>query len=168
LATVVAAREAGADPILVMGLAKDEMRLELARELGADHVVNVEEKEPVGAVAELTEGEMANVVVACTGNPSALQLGLKLLKPLGRYIIIGLNGGLETPLCTDIIVRKELKVLGGLGQAWNVEAAVKLINSRRYPIEKMVTHIFPLERAEEALKLAQEGPAGFIKAAIRP
>jgi len=168
LATVIAAREAGADPLVVMGLAKDEMRLELARQFGADHVINVEEREPVGTVAELTAGEMADVVVACTGSPSALQLGLELLKPLGRYVIIGLNGGLETPLRTDTIVRKELKVLGGLGQAWNVEAAVKLINSRRYPIEKMVTHVFSLEKAEEALKLTREGPAGFIKAAIRP
>jgi threonine dehydrogenase-like Zn-dependent dehydrogenase len=168
LATVIAAREAGASPIIVTGLARDRMRLELAEEFGADYLVNVEEKEPVRAVAEITGGEMADVVVVCTGSPAALRVGLELLKPLGRYVIIGLDGGLETPLRTDTIVRKELKVLGGLGQAWNVEAAVKLINSRRYPVEKMVTHVFPLEGVEEALRLAREAPAGFIKAAIKP
>ena len=122
----------------------------------------------MSAVSQIAEGQMANVVVICTGNPASIKVGLELVKPLGRYVIIGINGGYETPLHTDTIVRKELRVLGGLGQAWNVEAEVKLINSRRYPIEKMITHVFPLEEAEQALKMTKEAPSDFVKAAIRP
>ncbi len=168
LASVVAAKEAGAHPIVIAGLARDAARMALARDLGADRTVNVEEEDLVAAVAEVTGGEMADVAVECTGHPAAAQQGVDVLHPLGRLVLVGMSGGREVPLRTDLVIRKELQVLGGLGQAWDVELAMKIINSGKYPLERIVTHVFPLDRAEEALRMAKEVPAGFIKAAIRP
>jgi len=168
LASVVAAKEAGAYPIVVTGLEHDTARLALARDLGADRTVNVEEEDLLAVVAEVTGGEMADVVVECTGHPAAAQQGVDVLHPLGRLVLVGMSGGREVPLRTDLVIRKELQVLGGLGQAWDVELAMKIINSGKYPLERIVTHVFPLDRAEEALRMAKEVPPGFIKAAIQP
>src|SRR5438093_11948926 len=63
LASVIAARAAGADTIIVTGLARDAQKLALARELGADHTINVDEEDARGRVHEITHGRGADVVV---------------------------------------------------------------------------------------------------------
>jgi len=111
---------------------------------------------------------MADVVIECSGASKSIALGLDLLKPLGRYVLAGRTGFQLVPFITDKIVVKELKVFGGYGQSWNVEQAVKLINSRRYPIEKMVTQVFPLEKAEIAMNFFIENPQECIRIALAP
>lgn len=154
LASTIVAKYRGAGIIILAGLARDKRRLELGREFGADHVINVEEEDPIDRVREITNCRMADVVIACVGSPSAIKLGLDLLRPLGTYVIIGNTGGKEVPFITDKIVWKELTIVGGLGQALNVEAAIKLIETRKYPIEKMITHKFSLREIDKALKVA--------------
>jgi threonine dehydrogenase-like Zn-dependent dehydrogenase len=68
----------------------------------------------------------------------------------------------------DDVVFKELDVLGGLGQAHDTELAADIVNSRRYPIEEMVTHTFPLEQAEEGLRLFMDGRDGVIHVGLDP
>ena len=63
LASVIAARAAGADTIIVTGLARDAPKLALAREFGADHVINVDEEDTRTRVKELTNGHGADVVI---------------------------------------------------------------------------------------------------------
>src|SRR3989442_8717998 len=69
LASVVAARAAGADTIIVTGLSRDARKLALARELGADHVIDVEREDARARVRELTGGRGAEVVIEGTPNP---------------------------------------------------------------------------------------------------
>lgn len=157
LATTMAAREAGADPIIVLGLGRDRDRLRVAREFGAHRVIDIEGEEPLGAVAAATGGEMADVVVECSGSLAGAPLGIDLLKPLGRLVIMGITGDRAVPLVTDKIALKELRVIGGLGQSLNVEQAIRLIESGRYAIGRMVTHSFPTARAEEALRFFTAG-----------
>src|SRR5207249_293831 len=66
LASVIAAREAGAGCIIVTGLAADERKLELARELGAHHAINIEKDDITNLVREATDGRMADVVIDVT------------------------------------------------------------------------------------------------------
>lgn len=169
LATVIAAKETGAERIIVFGLARDAHKLGLAREYGATHAFNVEEVNPEDVVREVTGGHMADLVVECTGAPSSIALGPDLLRPLGRYVLAGTTGGgRAVGLVTDRWVMRELTVRGGLGQSWNCEDAARIVNSRRYAIEKMITHVFPLERGDEAMRLFMEGRPDCIRVALRP
>src|SRR5205807_9310397 len=68
LASVIAARAAGADTIIVTGLSRDARKLALARELGADHVIDVEREDARARVRELTGGRGAQVVIEVTAN----------------------------------------------------------------------------------------------------
>jgi threonine dehydrogenase-like Zn-dependent dehydrogenase len=63
LASVIATHEAGAERIIVTGLARDGRKLQLAREFGATDTINVEQQDPVAAVKEITGGAMVDVVV---------------------------------------------------------------------------------------------------------
>src|SRR5438270_795501 len=66
LTSVIAARACGAGTIIVTGLSRDEHKLALAREVGADHTINVEEEDVVARVSEITDGAMADVVLELT------------------------------------------------------------------------------------------------------
>ena len=58
---MIAAKEAGAGCIIVTGLSRDERKLELAREFGADHTIDIERENAVVRVREITSGLMASV-----------------------------------------------------------------------------------------------------------
>jgi threonine dehydrogenase-like Zn-dependent dehydrogenase len=169
LATVIAAREAGAARILVFGLGRDALKLRLAREFGATEVFDAEQVTPIEAVRAATAGEMADLVVECTGDARSIALAPDLLRPMGRCVLVGsTGGGKQVGLVTDRWILRELTVRGGLGQAWNCEDAARLINSRRFPIEKFITHVYPLERGEEAMRFFMGGHPECIRVALRP
>jgi alcohol dehydrogenase len=155
LAAAIVARESGANKIIVTGLGKDERRFVLAREFGATHCLNIEREDPEEAVRRITGGEMADVVLDVTGNPEGPKKALDLVRKRGTIVMPGIYGAAkEVPLFLDKIVFKEIKIQGALSQDMaSVMAAVKLAESRRYPLAKLITHRFPLAEAEKAVRL---------------
>ena len=169
LATVIAAREANAGKIIVIALEKLSIKWQLAKEFGATHLIDLEkDNQPLKTVREITGNHLGDVVVECTGAPHLVELGLDLVRPAGRYVIVSTNGYEKVPLTTDKIVFKEIDVFGGLGQSWDTEPAVEIINSGRVPLDKMITHTFPLERAEEAVRFFIDHREDTLRVAIKP
>ena len=171
LAAVLAAREAGAARIVALGLSRDEHRLALAREFGATDTVNLEEEDAVGAVEALTDGALADVVVDVTGATASLGLALELARPLGTVVVGSNTGAQEARLVASLMPVKELRVQGvNSHDTAAVRAAIKVVESGRYPIEKMVTHRFSLEEAETAVRAAggEIELEGFVKGVIVP
>ncbi len=111
LLTLQVVKAAGATAI-VLGTDADAHRLKLARTLGADHTVNVQQDDPTALVQALTdEGLGADVVLECSGAGAAAQQLLPLVRRRGRYVQIGLFG---RPIAWDLdqICYKELTVTG--------------------------------------------------------
>jgi len=160
LASVVACRQAGAGTILVTGLGADARKLALARELGADHTIDVEKEDVRRRVRDLTQGRGADVVVEVTSyatGPVADALDLAALG--GRVVLAGVKGFKPVPdFVSDKAVLKELTIQGAIGvTSTGYEAAIRLIESGRVPLAKMHTHEFALRDAELAIRtLARE------------
>ena len=72
----------------------------------------------------------------------------------------------ETSLNFDVLCQKELTIIGGLGQSGDVEEAVKIINSRRFTVEKIITHKFALQDAKKAMEFFIEGRPECIRVGI--
>lgn len=154
LCAVVAAREAGAGKIVVTGLTRDRHKLALARELGADIVIDAEREDVVEAVREATGGG-ADVIVDTTPlatEPVAQAIAVAARR--ARIVLAGLKGRRATrDVFADDIIYKELRILGTLSTLYDdFVAAIGLIESGKYPLEKLHTHSFALEEAEEALQ----------------
>jgi threonine dehydrogenase-like Zn-dependent dehydrogenase len=162
LASVIAARAAGADTIIVTGLARDARKLALARELGADHVIDVEHEDARVRVKELTGGRGADVVVEVTANsPEPVAEALHHVAPGGRIVLAGVKGLRPVPdFVSDLAVLKEVTLIGAFGVTRAAyEAAIRLIESGRVPLAKLHTHDFRLDQAEVAIQtLAGEVP----------
>ncbi len=172
LCAVVAAREAGARCVIVTGLGRDARKLALARELGADLTVDVDREDAVGVVRDATGGGADVVIDTTPYAPQSLTHAVAMAARRGRIVLAGLKGRRPTPdLFADDVIYKELTIRGVLSMPYtDFERAVALLESRKYPLEKLHTHSFPVERAEQAiLTLAGRLPgADAIHVAIRP
>jgi threonine dehydrogenase-like Zn-dependent dehydrogenase len=158
---VIAARARGAGTIIVTGLSRDEGKLALAREFGADHTINVEEEDVVERVTEITDGAMADVVLELT--PIATQPILDAVEAVrhsGRIVLAGLKGGRGVELVTDRLINKGLTVRGAFGV--NAEAyieAIRIIESGRFPLHRMSSGTFELADTEAAIQALADGDA---------
>jgi threonine dehydrogenase-like Zn-dependent dehydrogenase len=162
LASVIACREAGADQILVTGLAADARKLALAREFGADAAIDVDNEDALARVRELTGGRGADVVVDVSSYSTApVAQALDFVRPGGRVVLAGVKGFKAIPdFVSDKIVMKEISVMGAIGvTSTGYRSAIRLLESRRVPVERMHTHDFALRDAELAIRtLAREIP----------
>jgi threonine dehydrogenase-like Zn-dependent dehydrogenase len=91
-----------------------------------------------------------------TGNPKGAATAIDLVKKRGTVILPGLYGmDKEIPLVLDQIIYQEVRVQGVFSHDFrSVIPAIHLAESKKYPLKKMVTHRFPLEEAEKAVKVA--------------
>ncbi|MBV1879853.1 MAG: alcohol dehydrogenase catalytic domain-containing protein [Pseudomonadales bacterium] len=172
LASVIAAKETGAGPIIVTGLRADAHKLALAKELGADVTINVEDDDVVAAVRGATNGRGVDVVVDVSAYATQPVLdAMKMVKRGGTIILAGIKGSNRLKeFNSDALIFREITVKGVLGVDYAAFAkAIKVIESGRYPLEKMATHTFSLAEAETAiLTLAGEVGEGGICIAIDP
>jgi len=173
LASVIACREAGASRILVTGLAADAGKLALAREFGADATIDVDNEDARRRVRELTDGAGADVVIDVSSYATApVADALDFARPGGRVVLAGVKGFRAIPeFVSDKIVMKELSIQGAIGvTSSGYRSAIRLLESRRVPVEKMHTHDFGLRDAERAIRtLARQIPGEeSIHSCLRP
>ena len=163
LASVIAARAAGADTIIVSGLTRDAEKLALAREFGADHVIDVEQEDARRRVVEITDGRGVDVVVEVSSYATQpVAESLHYVAAGGRVILAGVKGFKNVPdFVSDLIVVKEITVRGAFGVTSRAyRSAIRLIESGQVPLERMHTHDFALEQAELAIQTLAGTAAG--------
>ena len=86
---------------------------------------------------------------------------ISMVRPGGRVVLAGVKGNKVVPnFISDHVVMKEVNVMGAIGvTSTGYKAAIKLIESRKVPVEAMHTHDFALDEAERAIRtLAREFP----------
>jgi threonine dehydrogenase-like Zn-dependent dehydrogenase len=162
LASVLACREAGAAQIIVTGLAADAPKLALAREFGADATIDVDNEDARARIRELTAGEGADVVVDVSSYATKpVAESLDYVRMGGTVVLAGVKGFQEIPgFVSDKVVMKEVTIRGAIGVTSSGYAnAIRLLERRQVPIERMHTHDFGLRDAELAIRtLAREIP----------
>ncbi len=154
LCAVIAAKELNAAKIIVVGLEKDRIRLDLAKEFGATETIVSDQEDALSRISEMTGGDMADVVIECTGAPGLYNTVIDSVKKTGRLVLLGLNGRDDIPICTDRIIQRELTVKGCVGQPGNCQDAMETLNKGIYPVEKMATHRFSIDEADQAFQFA--------------
>ena len=159
LATLQVAKQIGARCIIVDILAP---RLELAKKMGADRVINSTQEPVAEIVGQETHGAGPQVVIDAVGNPQILEQAVKLASPAGRVMVIGFTKN-PSALCQFDITTKELEIRGSRLNAHKFPEVVQWFNNRDVQPSLLVTHTFPFTEAEQAMKLIEEHPAETCK-----
>ncbi len=154
LCCVIAAREAGAKSVVITGLSRDADKLALARELGADVAIDAEREDVVARAREATGGGADVVVDTTPYAPQSLNHAVAIAVRRGRVVLAGLKGGRSAgDVQVDSMIYKELTIRGVLSMPVDdTFRAIDLIESGRYPFERMHTHAFPIDQADDAIR----------------
>ena len=154
LASVLAAKTLGASKVIVSGLGADQHKLDIARALGADRTVNVEEESLTDVVADATGGDGVDVVLDLVPNDiQAFMDALAMVGHAGTVAVSSTKAGKALEgLTVESIVMKALTIKGLLGKASrDMQAAVALIEAQPDLAGSLHTHTYPLDDVEEAL-----------------
>jgi len=128
-------------------------RLELARQVGADAIIDSRNADPVAVIHELTHGEGAEATMDCTGVPEARVAAVRSAGTWGRVALVG-EGGATSFDVSQHLLRRQLTLhaswtFSAMGQAECADFVV----SRKVPLSRLLTHRFALEEAEAAYRL---------------
>jgi len=134
-----------------------DWRLELAKELGADYIINVNNEDPIEAVKKITNGKMADAAIITVGVPSAIYQGLNIIGRNGRAVLFG-GSTLDTTITfnPNIIHYGDKALVGCSGGPVRGRLAMELIATRKVPVQKLYSHKFKLEELPEAFKKITE------------
>lgn len=154
LGCVIAAKTAGADTIIVSGLARDAHRFAVAKELGAQHCIAVDQEDLGAAVNRITNGRLADIVIDASGGGAAIvNPALALLRKRGVLLIAARKGAISG-FDMDQVVNKQIILRGTRGHSFEaVELALKTMAGGRFPLEKMSSHVVGLKDIDLALKM---------------
>ena len=166
------ARELGAGQVIVVDGVQE--RLDLAARFGADELIDLRElrttEARVARVKELTDGWGADVVVEVAGAIGAMQEGLDMCGNGGRLVEIGnIVAGVSFPLYPPHLNQRNVSILGiGYYEPFHLKRSLDLMlrTRERYPYDKVVSDVFPLEEVNEVLAAQDKGH--ITRAALRP
>lgn len=155
----------GVTKVFVTGLEMDKERLRLAEKFGAESI-NIEEEDPIKVVKSSMGGKGTDVVFEASGNPAALSQAINMVKKGGEIVVVGIFSKPSVIQFTPI-VRCEIRIKGSYGytfQTW--KRALSLLSVGKLNIEPLITHILPLDKIVDGLKLMKEKLA--IKVILKP
>ena len=160
--SVAVSRICGATKVIATEI--NDYRLQLAKKVGADLVINPKKDNVVEKVLKETDGLGVDVVLEMSGNPIAIKQAFESLRPGGRFSILGIpDKPMEIDLGKDIVF-KYITVQGINGRlmfsTWHKTS--RFLSSGRLDLEPIITHRFRLEEFEKGMELMQSGNCGKI------
>jgi 2-desacetyl-2-hydroxyethyl bacteriochlorophyllide A dehydrogenase len=137
----------------VIALDISQQRLDRAKEFGADHVVDPGSNDPVGAIKELTRGRYADLTLDTSSNPQARRNAIKSTKVWGTMCFVGEGGDVHIDVSPHLL-RRQLTLVA----SWTFSNVIqsecaRFSVARKVDVDKLFTHQWKLEQAEEAYKL---------------
>ncbi len=140
-------------------------KAELARKLGADHVINYNQEDIAQRVREITGGAGVDLLVDHVG-ADVWAHGFRSLRPGGRYCICGATSGLRVELHLGLLFSRQIEIYGGyMGSREDMRQIVASLN--RGIIEPAVHQTYPLRQAADAHR-AMEATNFFGKLLLKP
>jgi threonine dehydrogenase-like Zn-dependent dehydrogenase len=156
-----ALKASGVTEVYIIGLDRDKKRLEIAEKLGASAIINADEENPLKKIMDLTGGRGVDIVIETAYSPECFSLTIELAAPKARVSAFGLY--LEAIVSPIQIIRKGLTICGDVALLTkHFIRAIRWLEIGKVLAEPIITRSFPLEEAEEAVKVFKEGTEGAI------
>ena len=142
--------------VAMLGISADAQRLEIARALGGDPVIDVEREDPRPIIDDLTGDYGADVVLECAGANASVNQCLDLVKKLGRYTQVGLFGD-KVEIDLDQVTKKQLHMQGSICHTWETwDRTMNFLGQGLIDLNPLITERLPLSRWEEGFKRARD------------
>ncbi len=169
LCATAGARLMGATTII--GVDAVPARMEIARRMGADHVVDFTKVDAVEEIMRLTDGRGVDVAIEALGRQETFEAALRVLRPGGTLSSLGVySSDLRIPLGPFLAGLGDHTIVTTLcpGGKERMRRLMEVIASSRLDARPLVTHRFKLDQIEQAYDLFANQRDGVLKVAITP
>jgi L-iditol 2-dehydrogenase len=153
LLNIKLAKAIGAGKIFATDI--DDYRLKTAKKMGADFVINAKDNVPE-KIKKHNNGNLANLVILCAGVKSAARQAMNSVGKGGTILLFApTEPGVEIPFPMFDLWNKQVKIVSTYaGAPRDLEEAIELLKNKKVKVKDMITHRFPLSKAEEGFKIA--------------
>jgi 2-desacetyl-2-hydroxyethyl bacteriochlorophyllide A dehydrogenase len=143
----------GAHPVI--GITRSEYKRNLAQQLGAD-ITLPSGKEAIRGVKDATGGLGADVVIECTGHPSALADAIEMARLGGTLLLFGIMSATQASLPFYQLYYKELNIVNTrAAKSEDYPASIDLVARGILKLKPLVTHVVPLRDLEKAIGMLE-------------
>lgn len=156
---------------LIIAVESDPVRIEMAKRMGADVVLNHAKVDVVAEIKRLTRGEGVDVAIEALGTQATFENALRVLRAGGTLSSLGVySGKLSLPVEPFAAGLGDYKIVTTLcpGGKERMRRLMELVRHGRLDLTALLTHTFSLDQITEAYKLFGERRDGVIKVAIKP
>lgn len=168
------AKSSGAGKVALVGGPGDDYRLEAGKKLGADHLINVADKNSKhytanleAEISKLTGGRMADRVITPTGSVEAMEAALTVSGRRSTVVYFGLPSDkavIRVPALKSIFWDKTIRFSWLAPFTW--PTAVGAVANKLVDTKALITHRFPLAKLEEAIQSVANRQGSVLKAVI--
>ena len=159
------AKALGAQPVILTGTRDN--RLEIGKQLGADHVINVRNEDVVSKVRELTGGKGVDYVVECAGAKNGVNEAAQMLNRGGKICLAAFPGE-DAPIDVAYLVRNNIYLFGIRGEGKTAtHRAEAFMRQKRFDATLIHTHTFEMTDLKEALRYAKDRVEDAIKVVVK-
>ncbi len=142
-------------PSIIIAIDTDKNRLQLAKEMGATHIINSASENVVEVIQKISE-EGVDVAIEAVGIPATWNICQKIVKPGGHIANVGVHG-VKVDFEIQKLWIKNLTITTGLVNTNTTPMLLKAVAANKLDLKKMITHHFKLSEIEEAYKVFLNG-----------
>jgi|SRR6478672_5911175 2-desacetyl-2-hydroxyethyl bacteriochlorophyllide A dehydrogenase len=162
---VAVAKALGAQPVILTGTRDN--RLQIGRELGADHVINVRKENAVEAVQRIMKGKGVDYVLECAGAPNAIDEAARMVNRGGKICLAAFPHE-PVPIDVAALVTNNIYLYGIRGEGKSAtHRAAAFMAQKRFDATKIHTHTFALDDLPTALRYARDRVDDAIKVVVK-
>ena len=149
----------------VIAVETNKERLALAKQFGADALVDASKEDAVKALKELTHGAGVDLALECSSAPAARQAAVRAVKTWGTACFVGEGGDVTLDVSPDLLRRQVTLIGSWTFSAMGMGECARFVADNRIPLEKIFTHHWKLDQVDEAYRVfdAQSSGKGVIE-----
>ncbi len=165
LVTMMALKARGVSKVYVVDIMKN--RLEKAKELGADGVINGAEEDVLKSVMQLTDGSGVDLVVETAGTEITTRQAIQIAKKGSNIVLVGYSKSGEMTLPMSLVLDKELTFKTVFRYRHIYPMAIEAVAEGKVNLKGIVTDIFQLDEIQKAMDYSVQNKADIVKAVIQ-
>lgn len=159
LASLAAAKSAGAAAVCMTGTPNDRSRLRVADSLGADLALDIDQPDVERHLLDVTDGQGFDVVVdTSAGAVEPIETAVRLVRDQGCVVLAGLKGGRQAELDVDQVVLKGVTLQGVRSASYDAYEQALTLLDRDPRLKALRTHVYSLDRVHEAMDALVTAP----------
>lgn len=143
-----------------------DLRLKMAKSIGADITINSKEEDLCKRVLQLTDGNGMDICVEAAGLPDTFLSCIENTCFGGKVILIG-NGKREVTFNHSVLLKKELNVYGSRNSLHDFEPIIDMLSKGEVKIDDIVTDVYDVEDVKEAFEALKHNDGSMAKVLIK-